>query len=81
MIRGFSILRLVLSAIVTELLPNNIKREIRANFRFPESQSLPIQSVGSPIPYTGLTPGTLTHELEGGTFKPFKYYPISNLKV
>ena len=35
--------------------------------------------VGSPISETGLTPGTLTHEVEGGVVKPFKFYPVSDL--
>ena len=69
-----------LSAIVTELLPNNIKEKLEPTLGFLKVRAS-YTEVGSPIPYTGLTPGTLTHELEGGTFKPFKYYPISNLKA
>lgn len=69
-----------LSAIITELLPNNIKEKLEPTLGFLKVRAS-YTEVGSPIPYTGLTPGTLTHELEGGTFKPFKYYPISNLKA
>ena len=61
-----------LSAIVTELLPNNIKEKLEPTLGFLKVRAS-YTEVGSPIPYTGLTPGTLTHELEGGTFKPFKY--------
>ena len=63
-----------LSAIVTELLPNSLRESIQ-----PVLGSY--TEVGSPIPFTGLTPGTITHKLENGTVAPFEYYPLSDLKA
>lgn len=69
-----------LSAIVTELLPNEVKQSIRPYLSFLKVRAS-YTEVGSPIPFTGLTPGTLTHELSGGSFKPYKYYPLPDLKA
>ena len=37
--------------------------------------------VGSPISKTGLTPGTITHELSGGNLKANKVYPYPDFKA
>ena len=69
-----------LSAIVTELLPNSLRESIQpvlGYFKIRGSYT----EVGSPIPFTGLTPGTITHQLENGTVAPFEYYPLSDLKA
>ncbi|WP_368113539.1 SusC/RagA family TonB-linked outer membrane protein [Bacteroides sp. RTP21281st1_E4_RTP21281_210402] len=69
-----------LSAIVTELLPNSLRESIQpvlGYFKIRGSYT----EVGSPIPFTGLTPGTITHKLENGTVAPFEYYPLSDLKA
>lgn len=68
------------SAIVTELLPNEVKQNIRPWLSFLKVRAS-YTEVGSPIPFTGLTPGTITHELGGGSFKPYKYYPLPDLKA
>lgn len=68
-----------LSALVTELLPENIRQAIAPTLGFLKVRAS-YTEVGSPIPYTGLTPGTLRHEMEGGVIKPYKYYPVSDLK-
>lgn len=67
------------SALVTELLPENIKEAISPTLSFLKVRAS-YTEVGSPIPYTGLTPGTITREQEGGVIKPYKYYPLSDLK-
>ena len=69
-----------LSVLVTELLPDKVRETLAPTLGFLKVRTS-YTEVGSPILYTGLTPGTLTHELQGGTFKPFKYYPVSNLKA
>ena len=69
-----------LSAIITELLPDNIKNSLSSTLSFLKVRGS-FTEVGSPIPYTGITPGTLTHEIEGGNFKPYKYYPLPDFKA
>ncbi len=67
------------SALVTELLPEHIRQSIAPTLGFFKVRAS-YTKVGSPIPYTGLTPNTITHNMEGGVIKPFKYYPLSSLK-
>ena len=67
------------SALVTDLLPDNIRRAIAPTLGYFKVRGS-YTEVGSPIPYTGLTPGTITHSIEGGVIKPFKYYPLNELK-
>lgn len=67
-----------ISALVTELLPENIKTSISPILGFFKARAS-YTEVGSPIPYTGLTPGTITKVQEGGVIKPYKYYPLSDL--
>ena len=69
-----------LSAIVTELLPDNIRESINPVLGYFKVRGS-FTEVGSPIPFTGLTPGTITHKLENGTVSPFEYYPLSDLKA
>ena len=59
------------SALVTELLPESTRDAIRPVLGFFKVRAS-YTEVGSPISETGLTPGTLTHEVEGGVVKPFK---------
>lgn len=66
------------SALVTELLPESTRDAIRPVLGFFKVRAS-YTEVGSPISETGLTPGTLTHEVEGGVVKPFKFYPVSDL--
>lgn len=68
-----------LSAIVTDLLPETMRQSISPVLGFLKVRAS-YTEVGSPIPYTGLTPGTITHTIEGGVIKPFKYYPLPELK-
>ena len=69
-----------LSAVVTDLL----SPEVRANLR-PALSFLKVRTsyteVGSPIPFTGLTPGTITHSIRSGKVEPFDYYPLPDLKA
>lgn len=37
--------------------------------------------VGGPIKYTGLTPGTITDNMRGGTVNPISIYPFPNFKA
>lgn len=69
-----------LSAIVTELLPSNIRESIKPVLNFFKVRGS-YTEVGSPIPFTGLTPGTITHKLENGSVAPFEYYPLADLKA
>lgn len=67
------------SAIVTELLSPELRESIAPVLGFFKVRGS-FTEVGSPIPFTGLTPGTVTHKLENGTVSPFDYYPLSNFK-
>ena len=69
-----------LSAIVTELLPSDFKQKIEPVLSFMKVRAS-YTEVGSPIPFTGLTPGTITHNISGGSVDPYEYYPVSSLKA
>ena len=69
-----------LSAIVTELLPNSLRESIQPVLGYLKIRGS-YTEVGSPIPFTGLTPGTITHKFEDGTVAPFEYYPLNDLKA
>lgn len=69
-----------LSAIVTELLPNSFRESIQPVLGYLKVRGS-YTEVGSPIPFTGLTPGTISHKLEDGAVAPFEYYPLSDLKA
>lgn len=69
-----------LSAIITELLPNHFRESIQPILGFLKVRGS-YTEVGSPIPFTGLTPGTITHKLDNGKVEPFEYYPLSDLKA
>ncbi|MGL5914078.1 MAG: SusC/RagA family TonB-linked outer membrane protein [Bacteroidales bacterium] len=69
-----------LSALVTELLPEDIQNSIAPILGFLKLRGS-YTEVGSPISYAGLTPGTITHGILGGVVQPFEYYPLSDLKA
>lgn len=69
-----------LSGIVTELLSDDLKQQIKPVLSFLKVRGS-FTEVGSPIPYTGLTPGTISHEIEGGKILEYVYYPLSDLKA
>lgn len=69
-----------LSAIVTELLPDAVKQQIKPVLSFLKVRGS-FTEVGSPIPYTGLTPGTISHEIFGGKIMQYLFYPLSDLKA
>lgn len=68
-----------LSAVVTDFFSESTKaamRPVLSYFKVRASYT----DVGSPIPYTGLTPNTQTRNMQGGTVKQFEYYPVTDLK-
>lgn len=69
-----------LSAVLTDLLPEDMKHRISPILSYAKIRTS-YTEVGSPIPYTGLTPGTRTQKIEGGTIVPYEYYPLSDLKA
>lgn len=69
-----------LSGVVTELLSNELRAKIRPVLSFAKVRAS-YTEVGSPIPYTGLTPGTQTRSLNGGTIGTYDYYPLPDLKA
>ena len=68
------------SAIVTELLSPELRESIAPVLGYFKVRGS-YTEVGSPIPFTGLTPGTISHKLENGTVAPFEYYPLSDFKA
>lgn len=68
------------SALVTEMLNENLRESIRPVLGYLKVRAS-YTEVGSPISFTGLTPGTVTHEMEGGTYKPYEYYPLPDFKA
>lgn len=69
-----------LSAIVTELLSDDLRESIAPVLGYFKVRGS-YTEVGSPISFTGLTPGTVTHKLENGGIKPFEYYPLDDFKA
>ena len=69
-----------LSAVVTDLLPNDVRAKLRPALSFLKVRTS-YTEVGSPIPFTGLTPGTITHSMRSGKVEPFDYYPLPDLKA
>ena len=69
-----------LSAVVTDLLPNDVRAKLRPALSFLKVRTS-YTEVGSPIPFTGLTPGTITHSIRSGKVEPFDYYPLPDLKA
>lgn len=69
-----------LSAIVTEFLNPAFRQRLEPVLGFLKVRTS-VTEVGSPISFTGLTPGTVTHKLENGTVAPFEYYPLSDFKA
>lgn len=68
------------SAIVTELIPKSLKQRLESSLSYLKVRGS-YTEVGSPIPFTGLTPGTQSHTIAGGSIEPFEYYPMSDLKA
>lgn len=68
------------SAILTELISPELRESISPVLGFLKLRAS-FTEVGSPISFTGLTPGTITHKLENGTVAPFEYYPLSDFKA
>lgn len=68
-----------LSAILTELISPELRESISPVLGYLKVRGS-YTEVGSPIPFTGLTPGTLTHKLENGTVAPFEFYPLPDFK-
>lgn len=66
------------SGIITEMFSESMKQNIKPILGFMKLRAS-YTEVGSPIP-PGLTPGTVTHSMVGGTVQPFKYYPLADLK-
>ena len=69
-----------LSAVVTDLLPEDVRASLRPALSFLKVRTS-YTEVGSPIPFTGLTPGTITHSIRSGKVEPFDYYPLPDLKA
>ena len=69
-----------LSAVVTDLLPEDVRANLRPALTFLKVRTS-YTEVGSPIPFTGLTPGTITHSMRSGKVEPFDYYPLPDLKA
>lgn len=67
-----------LSGIVTEMISESMKQDIKSTLGFLKVRAS-YTEVGSPIP-PGLTPGTVSHSMTGGSVQPFKYYPLAALK-
>lgn len=68
------------SGVITELLSNDARAKLRPVLSFAKVRAS-YTEVGSPIPYTGLTPGTQTRSLNGGTIGTYDYYPLPDLKA
>ncbi len=68
-----------LSAILTEFLSPELRESISPVLGYLKVRGS-YTEVGSPIPFTGLTPGTLSHKLENGSVAPFEFYPLSDFK-
>ena len=69
-----------LSAVVTDLLSPEVRAKLRPALTFLKVRTS-YTEVGSPIPFTGLTPGTITHSIRSGKVEPFDYYPLPDLKA
>ena len=69
-----------LSAVVMDLLPEDVRASLRPALSFLKVRTS-YTEVGSPIPFTGLTPGTITHSMRSGKVEPFDYYPLPDLKA
>ena len=69
-----------LSAVVTDLLSPEVHAKLRPALSFLKVRTS-YTEVGSPIPFTGLTPGTITHSIRSGKVEPFDYYPLPDLKA
>ena len=69
-----------LSAVVTDLLSPEVRAKLRPALSFLKVRTS-YTEVGSPIPFTGLTPGTITHSIRSGKVEPFDYYPLPDLKA
>ena len=69
-----------LSAVVTDLIGSDLRAKLRPALSYLKVRTS-FTEVGSPIPFTGLTPGTITHSMGSGKVEPFDYYPLPDLKA
>ena len=69
-----------LSGVITDLLSPETKAKIRPVISYAKVRTS-YTEVGSPIPFTGLTPGTVTRSMVGGKVSNYDYYPLSDLKA
>ena len=69
-----------LSAVVTDLISEDLRAKLRPTLSYLKVRTS-YTEVGSPIPFTGLTPGTITHSMSSGKVEPFDYYPLPDLKA
>lgn len=69
-----------LSAVVTDLLSPETKANLRPILGYAKVRGS-YTEVGSPIPFTGMTPGTTTRKIDGGVITTYDYYPLPDLKA
>ena len=69
-----------LSGVITEMLPTEQRQKLYPVLSFAKIRAS-YTEVGSPIAFTGLTPGTQTRELIGGTPSAYEYYPLPDFKA
>lgn len=68
------------SAVVTELLSPEVKQSIYPYLSYAKIRGS-FTEVGSPIPFTGLTPSTVTKNIVGGEIEAFTFYPLADFKA
>ncbi|ATA77963.1 TonB-dependent receptor plug domain protein [Capnocytophaga canimorsus] len=64
------------SAVITELLSPETKNKLYPYLGFAKIRAS-FTEVGSPISVTGITPGTITKKIEGGSIKANDFYPLT----
>ena len=69
-----------LSGVLTELLSSEQRQKLYPILSFAKIRGS-YTEVGSPIAFTGLTPGSVTKELSGGNPVEPKYYPLPDFKA
>lgn len=65
-----------LSAVVTELLSPNLKASIKPTLGYLKVRAS-YTDVASPLTKTGITKGTVTRKINGGSIDAFEFYPLS----
>ena len=69
-----------LSLVFTELFSENTKAKMNPILSFGKIRGS-YTEVGSPIPFAGLTPGSVTRDIKGGAAAPYEYYPLPDLRA